>query len=52
MLLADDIGGTKTNLAIFSPGTGPHAHYSSLEVLVREFLDQGAMRPQIMMEEI
>lgn len=48
MLLAGDIGGTKTNLAVFSPETGPRtplgeatfssARYPSLEVLVHEFL--------------
>jgi len=48
MLLAGDIGGTKTTLAIFSPKTGPgapvakatfpSASYSSLEAIVREFL--------------
>ncbi|MFQ5855875.1 MAG: glucokinase [Anaerolineae bacterium] len=50
MLLAGDIGGTKTNLAVFSPeagptvplaeGTFPSARYSSLEALVGEFLAQ------------
>ncbi|NIO71836.1 MAG: glucokinase [Anaerolineae bacterium] len=50
MLLAGDIGGTKTNLAIFSPEDGPRAplaeatfpsaDYPSLEALVREFLAQ------------
>ena len=50
MLLAGDTGGTKTNLAIFSPETGPRAplaeatfpsaDYPSLEALVREFLSQ------------
>jgi glucokinase len=48
MLLAGDIGGTKTDLAIFSHGAGPHsplvqaevrsADYPSLQALVREFL--------------
>jgi glucokinase len=48
MLLAGDIGGTKTNLAIFSmkdelrtplkEGTFPSAHYASLAELIREFL--------------
>jgi glucokinase len=48
MLLAGDIGGTKTNLAVFSPEDGPRAplaeatfpsaDYASLEALVREFL--------------
>jgi len=48
--LAGDIGGTKTNLAVFSPQTGPRAplaqatfpsgRYPSLEALVREFLSQ------------
>jgi glucokinase len=50
MLLAGDIGGTKTNLAVFSYETGwrlpiaeatfPSASYPSLEALVREFLSQ------------
>jgi glucokinase len=50
MLLAGDIGGTKTNLAIFSPETGPRVplaeatfpsgHYPCLEALVKEFLAQ------------
>jgi glucokinase len=48
MLLAGDIGGTKTELAVFSPEAGlrtplaqaryPSARYPSLEALVREFL--------------
>jgi glucokinase len=48
MLIAGDIGGTKTDLAIFSRDAGPHApiaeskvhsaNYSSLEAIVREFL--------------
>src|SRR5262245_21216628 len=50
MLLAGDIGGTKTDLAVYSPEAGPHspliqaemhsAEYPSLQVLVREFLKQ------------
>ena len=50
MLLAGDIGGTKTNLAIYSLQTGPRVplaeatfpsgRYPSLEALVREFLEQ------------
>jgi glucokinase len=50
MLLAGDIGGTKTSLAIFSSEGGPRAplveatfpsaDYASLEALVREFLSQ------------
>ncbi|HEY7127714.1 MAG TPA: glucokinase [Ktedonobacterales bacterium] len=50
MLLAGDIGGTKTNLAIFSPkgdlrepqleATFPSSHYPSLEAVVQEFLGQ------------
>jgi len=50
MLLAGDIGGTKTDLAVFSPEAGPRAplaegrfpsaDYPSLEALVREFLSQ------------
>jgi glucokinase len=48
MLIAGDIGGTKTDLAIFSNEAGPHsplaqtrvhsADYSSLEAMVKEFL--------------
>jgi glucokinase len=50
MLLAGDIGGTKTNLAVFSSETGwrkPYAEatyasvdYPDLELLVHEFLAQ------------
>ncbi len=50
MLLAGDIGGTKTNLAVFSAETGwraphaqatfPSANYPSLEAVVQEFLAQ------------
>lgn len=50
MLLAGDIGGTKTVLALFSPEAGPHtplreatfpsARYGRLEAIVREFLEQ------------
>jgi len=49
MLLAGDVGGTKTNLAIFSPEAGPRAplaeatfpsgRYPSLETILQEFLD-------------
>jgi glucokinase len=56
MLLAGDIGGTKTNLAIFSSvnelrtpvheGTFPSAQYPSLELLVRDFLAQGDFQIQ------
>jgi len=48
MLIAGDIGGTKTDLAIYSPESGPHAplaqttvhsaDYPSLQAMVREFL--------------
>jgi glucokinase len=51
MLLAGDIGGTKTNLAVFASvdalrtpvreATFPSAQYASLELLVRDFLAQG-----------
>jgi glucokinase len=50
MLLAGDIGATKTNLAVFSPEAGiraplvearfPSGDYPSLEAVVREFLPQ------------
>lgn len=55
MLLAGDIGGTKTNLAIFSPESGPRAplveatlpsgRYPSLEALVSDFLAQVELKP-------
>jgi glucokinase len=48
MLVAGDIGGTKTDLAIFSSEDGPHAplaqarvhsaDYPSLQAIVKEFL--------------
>ena len=48
MLIAGDIGGTKTDLAIFSPEAGPYAplaqsrvrsaDYPSLQAIVKEFL--------------
>ncbi len=48
LLLAGDIGGTKTNLAVFSPEKGPRiplaeavfhsADYPSLDAVIREFL--------------
>ena len=54
MLLAGDIGGTKTDLAIFSSEAGPHApltqarvhssNYPSLQAIVKEFAGQ-AKRP-------
>jgi glucokinase len=50
MLIAGDIGGTKTDLAIYSIEAGPHAplaqaefrsaDYPSLQAMVSEFLDQ------------
>src|SRR6201982_927140 len=53
MLIAGDIGGTKTDLAIYSRESGPHtplaqtevhsADYPSLQVMVREFLAQVRM---------
>jgi len=52
MLLAGDVGGTKTDLAIFSPEKGPteplvesrfvSTAYPGLEAMAREFLDQSA----------
>jgi len=54
MLLAGDIGGTKTDLAVVSPQSGARAplaettvssaDYPNLEALVQEFLDQTNMR--------
>jgi glucokinase len=53
MLIAGDIGGTKTDLAIYSPESGPHrplaqtevhsADYPSLQAIVKEFLAQAKM---------
>jgi len=53
MLIAGDIGGTKTDLAIYSSASGPHAplaqtevrsaDYPSLEAMVKEFLAQVKM---------
>jgi len=53
MLLAGDIGGTKTALAIFSSDDGPHApvveetfpsaRYPSLEAIASEFLAENAL---------
>jgi glucokinase len=53
MLIAGDIGGTKTDLGIYSPGSGPHkplaetevhsADYPSLQAMVTEFLSQVKM---------
>lgn len=53
MLLAGDIGGTKTTLAVFSPEEGPRAplaeasfpsaRYPSLEALAGEFLDRSGL---------
>ena len=50
MLLAGDVGGTKTTLAVFSPEAGPRAalfeasfpsaRYPSLEAIVQDFLAQ------------
>jgi glucokinase len=55
MLLAGDIGGTKTDLAIFSVEGGPYsplnqaqmhsADYPSLQVLVKEFLKKSETPP-------
>ena len=53
MLIAGDIGGTKTDLAIYSTDSGPHtplaqtevhsADYPSLQAMVKEFLAQVKM---------
>jgi glucokinase len=52
-LLAGDVGGTKTNLAVFSPDVGLRAplaeatvrsaDYPSLQALVGEFLAQASL---------
>jgi glucokinase len=54
MLLAGDIGGTKTNLAVYSPEVGlraplieatfPSTDYGSLEALVGDFLSQTGVK--------
>ncbi len=54
MYLAGDIGGTKTNLAIYAPEKGPRkpvyearfssTAYPSLEALVRDFLGQAQLK--------
>src|SRR3954469_22752921 len=53
MLIAGDIGGTKTDLAIYSSESGPHtplaetevhsADYPSLQAIVMEFLERVKM---------
>src|SRR5215510_11095863 len=53
MLIAGDIGGTKTDLAVYSGERGPHsplaqkevrtAGYPSLEVMVQEFLTESKL---------
>ena len=55
MLLAGDVGGTKTSLAVYSPDAGPRsplaedtlssARYPSLEALVSDFLAGVDLRP-------
>jgi glucokinase len=57
MLIAGDIGGTKTDLAIYSPESGPHtplaqtevhsADYPSLQIMVKEFLAQVNMSVEV-----
>src|SRR5712692_4728262 len=54
MLLAGDIGGTKTAIGVFSEETGPHtplaeaevhsADYPSLEAIAREFLKKTGLQ--------
>ena len=56
MLLAGDVGGTKTALGVFSRQSGPReplatatlpsAEYPSLEALVRDFLCSAQLRPE------
>jgi glucokinase len=55
MILAGDVGGTKTRLALYEPGSAPRApvldrrylsaDYPSLEAIVREFVSGAAVRP-------
>ena len=57
MLIAGDIGGTKTDLAIYSPESGPHvpvaeievhsADYPSLQAMVEQFLSQVKMKVDV-----
>ena len=53
MILAGDIGGTKTNLAVFTAEKGPHepvveetfasADYDGLEIIAQQFLSRTGM---------
>jgi glucokinase len=53
MLLAGDVGGTKTELAVFAPERGPHAplaherfrsaSYPGLDAMAREFLEKAGL---------
>jgi len=55
MILAGDVGGTKTHLALYEPGAEPRLpmldrksssrDFPSLEALVRHFLDDARVRP-------
>jgi glucokinase len=55
MLLTGDIGGTKTNLAIYTAEDGPRkpviqqtypsGEYESLEIIVREFVEKTGLHP-------
>jgi glucokinase len=57
MLIAGDVGGTKTDLAIYSSGGGPHtpltqtqfhsADYPSLQAMVVKFLAQAKMSARV-----
>ena len=57
MLIAGDIGGTKTDLAVYSPESGPHAplaqtevhsaDYPSLQAMVTEFLARVKMEVDV-----
>jgi glucokinase len=54
LLIAGDIGGTKTDLAVYSPKSGPHAplaykevrsaDYPSLQAMVAEFLAESKLK--------
>src|SRR4029077_18243689 len=57
MLIAGDIGGTKTDLAIYSPESGPHtplvqaefrsADFPSLQAMVSKFLVQSKIHVDV-----
>ena len=47
MLLAGDIGGTKTHLAIISPEVGPHAPLAEATFPSARYRQPGSLRAQV-----